>query len=169
MVRREKEKTAVLILSAAIFTLCLFPDIGQNMGLYAGCPLGNRLAYSFFHANIFHAAINVWCLLSIVFIYNISWRYLLTAYCIAVSFPDVFLVATPTVGLSGICFALLGRIAFLAERKWYYQKWMAAILCIGFLLPGTAASLHLYCYVVGLLIAAINTPMSVFRKGGSHG
>lgn len=134
------------------------------VGIYAGCPLRCRLLYPFFHANLLHAALNAWALLSIVFIYDVSvWRMLL-AYVVAVSAPVGLMgLSAPTVGLSGAVYFLFGSLSFEVGRKWYWQAWMLFYLGIGFLFPNTNAWLHLYCYITGLAIALLNKPIE--REG----
>lgn len=168
MGKKEVGKTAALVISAVVCCIALFG--GKDwaaVGLYSGCGLTGRFLYHFFHANIFHAVMNVWCLLSVVFIYEVSaWR-LLTAYIVASLIPidtlslitDGF--GTPTVGLSGIVFVLFGAISFEVGRKIYYQAWMLFYLAVGFLFPNTNAWIHLYCYMVGFVIALLTKPINI--------
>ena len=75
---RKMEKVTTLII--AIVTVCLsFFSVWdwEVVGVYVGCDLYGRILYPFFHANLLHATLNAWCLLSIVFIYDIKiWRLL---------------------------------------------------------------------------------------------
>ena len=159
---RKVGKITALVLSILVCSLSLITI--ENWGLvgaYTGCGPLRRAIYPFFHVNIIHAALNVWCLLSVVFIYNITiWR-ILFAYIVALSIPNLFLSYTPTVGLSGVVFALFGSISFEVGRKQYYQIWMGAYLVLGFLSPNTNAWIHLYCYVVGLAYALLLKPIKI--------
>lgn len=139
------------------------------VGIYAGCGVCGRTLYPFFHANLLHCTLNSWCLLSLVFIYDIKiWR-LSVAYLIAVTIPIDTLanllptLTQPTVGLSGIVFVLFGSISFEVQRKRYYQMWMMFYLGVGFLFPNTNAWLHLYCYLGGLVVATLNKPIVIKR------
>lgn len=148
----------------SILVFCLsFQDIADwsAVGVFSGCGLCSRLRYPFFHAGLLHAALNSWCLLSVVFIYEISLLRLVLAYCIAVSAPSLCLSDIPTVGLSGLVFALFGSISFEVERKAYYQLWMIAYLIIGFFFTNTNAWVHLYCYLAGCAAALINKPVKI--------
>lgn len=163
---RKVEKTATLAIAAVVIALaCLpSPDL-QEVGIRQGCGLAPRLAYPFFHANVLHAALNVWCLLSVMFAYDVSWRMLLLAFIVAMTVPVGFLgCAAPTVGLSGVVFFLFGSLSFSVIRKWYYQTWMAAYLIAGFFLPGVAGRLHLWCYAVGFIVALLNRPYRKERR-----
>lgn len=169
---RKVEKVAALVIAAVVVCLSFFRIWDwQTVGIYAGSDMSGRLLYPFFHANAFHAALNSWCLLAMMFIYDIRIGRLLLAYAIATTIPiDTIggLIAgmdSPTVGLSGIVFFLFGSISFEVLRKWYYQLWMIFYLTAGFLLPNTNAILHLWCYMLGFLVALLNKP--IIKK--SHG
>lgn len=168
MDKRQIEKTATLVLIAAVVALACFarPDFSR-VGIYKGCGVLPRLAYPFFHAGLLHAVLNAWCLLCVVFVYDVSWRMMLLAYAAAVSVPALLLGGgAPTVGLSGVVFFLFGALSFSVARKLYYQAWMLAFLVLGFLHPHTNGALHLWCYAAGFLVALLNCPC---RKGGGHG
>lgn len=170
MGRRKMEKITALLIAVVVICLSLYNiEDWHSVGIYADCELRGRAIYPFFHANILHALLNAWCLLSLVFIYDIKIGRLLLAYIIAVTIPITALssivggMVSPTVGLSGIVFALFGTISFEVVRKWYYQAWMISYLAIGFLFPNTNAWLHLYCYLVGFLVSLLNKPIKVHR------
>lgn len=176
MAKREAEtvaKTASLITAFAAILLSFSSPDWNSVGIYAGCGIKGRLLYSFFHANLLHATLNTWCLLSVVFLYNISARRLLTSYLVAVLAPvNTFLpwasdLASPTVGLSAVVYFLFGSISFEVTDKRAYQAWMAFYLIIGFIAPNTNALLHLYCYLAGLIFAFLNKPIKSRHCGGS--
>lgn len=158
MGRTEKAKTSALISSAIIIAICFFDSIS---GVYHGCSFHERILYPFFHAGPIHALINVWCLLSIVFIYSVTICRIMLAYMIAVTIPSFCLSDIPTVGLSGVVFALFGTISFEVQRKAYYQLWMLAYLVAGFFFPNTNALVHLYCYLAGGAVALLNKPVKI--------
>lgn len=162
MDKKKAGKISALIISILVFCLALqHVDNWEAVGIYSGCGLTCRVLYTFYHANLLHALLNAWCLLSVVFIYDTSvWR-LLIAHIIACTIPAICLSDIPTVGLSGVVFALFGSISFEVERKAYYQLWMLAYLVVGFLFPNTNAWVHLYCYIVGLLVALLNKPVKL--------
>lgn len=168
MDKKKAAKAMSLLVSILVFCLSL-QDMTDwyAVGIYTGCGLGCRMLYPFYHANVLHATLNAWCLLSVIFIYDISlWR-LAFAYIIAISFPVDALaclgveVLDPTVGLSGVVFALFGSISFEVQRKAYYQLWMLAYLVAGFLFPNTNALVHLYCYMAGGAVALLNKPVKI--------
>ena len=164
MVCGKIEKTAGLLIAvyALVSALIYVPD-WNLVGVTANCGILQRLGYSFFHASIFHALINAWCFISILFIYDITWWRIAVAYLIAVAAPDVVLSSTPTVGLSAVCFALLGSIAFMVKRKLYYNGCMALYIALGFMFPLVNGWLHIYSYVAGLLVGFLNMPIPCRR------
>lgn len=165
MDKEKNGKISALIISVLVFCLALQGvQEWSAVGIYTGCGLGCRFSYPFYHVGLLHALLNAWCLLSIVFIYRISVVRLVVVYLIAVFIPPLCLSHTPTVGLSGVVFALYGSISFEVERKLYYQLWMFLYLAIGFLFPNTNALVHLYCYAAGFALALLNKPVKIAHK-----
>lgn len=165
MVCGKIEKTTGLLIVAYVIASALIyvPD-WNVVGITTDCGIIQRLGYSFFHASILHALINAWCFISILFIYDVTWWRIGVAYFIAVTAPDVVLSSTPTVGLSAVCFALLGSIAFMVKRKIYYNGCMALYIALGFFFPLVNGWLHLYSYVAGLFVGFLNMPIPCRRK-----
>ena len=160
MVSRTKTKVASLVLTLIVSCLLLLPIDVSTVGIRQGCTLWQRLCYPFLHASLLHAGINCWCLLSISFGSNIPLWKLVVAYLIAVSYPSILMGSQSTVGLSGLVFALLGTIC-VTSRKWYVNiSIILGIICFGFLLPHINATLHLYCYLAGLLVGLLTKPVS---------
>ena len=166
---RKVEKITALLISAIIVCLAFSENwVWHFVSIFAGSNMSFRFLYPFFHTNMFHALLNSWCLLSIIFIYDIGIGRLLSAYMIAVTVPVDTLgyftpMDSPTVGLSGLVFALFGSISFEVLRKRYYQLWMLFYLVAGFLFPGINAVLHLWCYVLGLIMALLNKPVKIMH------
>lgn len=167
MLRRKKTKVAALLLSLAMFIL-LFTDVSPyDVGIYAhACasqyshlayqPYLSHFTYSFFHANALHLILNVWCFLSCVFLADISAGKLLAAYIIACTAP-VF-SPVPTIGFSGVCFAMLGFIQWQSRNKLSYN--VSVISCIVLpllLLPHSVNSLlHAYCYASAIIVGLLS-------------
>lgn len=155
MVRRTQTKISALVVAVC----CLALSFTDGVGVSSGCGIPERLCYHFFHANIFHALCNVWCLLSIVFTFSVPLWLFLAAFGIAILIPPFLLSATPTMGLSGVCFALLGMMMWQVRRKVYYTSWALAFIVVGFLFPQVNALMHLYCYVAGQMVGFLNAPV----------
>lgn len=162
MEERKVEKASVIIIWAVVSILvCVNVDY-YDIGIYSEGPLTGRFLYPFFHANFFHSTLNMWCMTSLVFTYEITMRRILLAYIVAVSVPLSWFPCSnniPTIGMSGVIYFLFSSISFEVKRKLYYQSWMAFYLIIGFFFPNTNAWIHLYCYLLGLIWALLNKPI----------
>lgn len=159
MVRRKKAKTTALILTILLPFIHLLPIDPHCIGIYEGAPAFTGFSYQFFHASWPHLLINVWCLLSLVFTYDLSMWNLFWAYLISAAISIVPIYGTlPTIGLSGFCFALIGIAGFSVRDKRLYHTWAIGIILLGFFLSGVNASLHLFCYLAGLFIGWLNKP-----------
>lgn len=160
----HQTKTATLVLSLALLVMSFF-DAPSACMLQHGCSITGRLCYHFFHANFFHTLCNAWCLLALVFYYNADGLELLLSYAIATTVPSVALSTQPTVGASGICFALMGIVFYKVARKRYYLAWIIPVIAVGFFIPRMAATVHLYCFLVGLIVGV--SIVNVLRR--KHG
>ena len=146
------------------------PSLGEGWGgCQVGCPgwCYRRLTYHFFHANALHLFLNLWCFLSCVFLADISAGRLFAAYLIACTAPA--LSPVPTVGFSGVCFALLGFVMWQSGNKLEYN----AYVLLGIVLPLVVVPhavnnlLHLYCYAVAVMVAHPR-PLRGGEKGASR-
>lgn len=165
----NQTKTATLVLSLTLFILSFF-NAPSACILQQGCGITGHLCYHFFHANVFHAICNIWCLLALAFYYDIEDWELLLAFLIASTIPvDCefcimhYAFDKPTIGLSGVCFALMGIVYYKVARKRYYLSWIIPIVAVGFIIPGMAAGVHLYCFAIGI-IASVGAGYVLRRK-----
>ena len=156
MLRRKKTKAASLVVVTLMVVASLVIP-AQTFGLHAGCSIEERLLYPFLHANLLHAALNGWVLLSAVFLYDVSPRQLTIAYLIAISFPitqlstfNFQLSTNITVGLSGINYALMALIIPQVKQPRPYIITVIAYILVGFLFPNCNNILHLYCFALPL-------------------
>ena len=163
MFRRKKTKAAALLAGAVIIALSIVMP-ASTYGLHAGCSLTERMTYPFLHANILHAGLNVYVLLSAVFLYDVSPRQLILSYLIAISFPVTSLstLHSPlstniTVGLSGINYALMALIIPQVAQPRPYILTVLAYILVGFAFPNCNNVLHLYCFLLAL-------PLSMLRR-----
>lgn len=157
MAEGEETKTTALVLTALVTVLSLMPVSPEHTALMPSCPWTHRLMYQFFHAGLLHAVLNGWVLISAVFMYPTSHWMLLTAYVISATVPEA-LCPLPTLGMSGLVFALLGEYSFTVARKWYYQRWMLGFILFGILVPNINGWLHLYCYGLGVSVSFLTSP-----------
>ena len=160
----EKPTKAVLAAASIGVAVIILNIIGVRVGITAGGSLSDRLAYPFCHANIFHAMGNAYCLFLVTKSYRMSIAALLTAYAIAVAVPAFVLSTTPTVGLSGMCFALIGLPFWRVRRKLYYNAWAVGFIAITSIFNHIAAALHLWCLFMGEAVGFLNAPVPWRRK-----
>lgn len=161
MVSQKITKIASLVI--ALFVL-ISPFISVDdwgvVGVASNSPLINRLFYHFFHASFIHAVVNAWCLISVVFLFNISFARFASAFIIASVVPGLFLSDIPTVGLSCVCFALLGLISFFTAKPLYWIAYFFSLIAIGSFFSGVNAAIHLYGFVAGIVGALFSSPLS---------
>ena len=159
MVREKEAKISALVYVVTAFVLCFIKLPLVEVGIHKGCSFCSRLLYPFVHANIFHCLVNCWCLLSLVFILDVSILELAISYVIAVLAPVGFWgQVTPTVGLSGLLYCLVGIYTFKVRKKIKWLLWWSFFLGIGFFFAASANLLHLWCFACGLIIGFLNSP-----------
>lgn len=149
-INRGSKWTALAIGVAA---LVMLPFDGG--GVCVGCSLLSRFSYPLFHVGLLHAFCNAWCLISLVFLYDLPWWKTMLSFIIAISIPSCLLTETPVVGMSGVCFALMGLTVPVVHRKVMLLGWISLFLVVGFFFPNVAAWLHVYCFTVGLVAGFI--------------
>lgn len=156
---------------------------GDTASVFRGALLC-RLAYPFIHAHPLHAAVNGWVLLQLAFRTPLTLRRLLLAFVVAWSCPafiavwptagtDLF-VGTPAmvdpsamtaltagpstvVGLSGVLYALFGMWMPRVANRLRYNAIVALWLVAGLCTTSVAVGLHLYCYLLGILLSFLQT------------
>ncbi|MBQ9884431.1 MAG: rhomboid family intramembrane serine protease [Bacteroidaceae bacterium] len=168
MVSGAQTKAASLVLTLIVTAIALWsPDL-TGMGLFPECSLWQRLSYPFLHASLLHCAVNCWVLLSVVFARKIPFWQLFVAYIIAITYPVSIFASLAeydaVVGLSGVVFALIGIITPSTAKLVAGVLYVVTLVLISAFMPNVAWTLHLYCYLVGLIVGMITTPMSWQRS-----
>ena len=151
MLRRKKTKAAALLAGCAMMAMAVFAPAA--VGLHDGCSLVERLLYPFFHANLLHAALNVYVLWSLVFLFDTSAGMLAASYAIAVCYP--YGSPSLTVGLSGVVYALMAFVVPQVSNKLQYIAFVSLYILIGFAFPVFNNLLHVWCFVIALVIVLI--------------
>ncbi|MCF0202155.1 MAG: hypothetical protein HUK08_02205 [Bacteroidaceae bacterium] len=155
---------AVLILvfnTQHVFRAVITDDV-LRLALFDGCPLVNRLLYHHFHANLLHLLLNMWCFLSCVLFVRVRAGHIALAFLIASATPPLYTGATPIIGLSGVCYALLGIISrYAVNKKQYHFSVLLTILCPALLswlgvIGGLANGVHLWSYTTAAAISSIS-------------
>nr|DAR09704.1 MAG TPA: Rhomboid family [Caudoviricetes sp.] len=156
-----QDKTKTLSLALALLTLTFYwiPIPHSSIGIYTDAPWWGRWCYSFFHTSIIHWLLNSWCLLSLAFYMEVSIRQLIYSYIIASLFPvatlyelfDAHILTTPTMGLSGACYALIGMVTPQVARKREWFTWIAIGFAVSCMFPLINQFVHLWGFIVGLI------------------
>ena len=145
MEKSQKTKIVAIALSLLIIALSMFRiDTTQYALSPSNTPFG-CFSYHFFHVNVFHALMNSWCLLGLAFFYHLRLRDIIIAFAVAASFPPCLCTA-PTVGLSGMLYALMGLLLPQMSRKLFCCLWLAAWNIAALLIGGSAVEVHAYCF-----------------------
>lgn len=156
----RRTQIITLLLSAMMILITLLPSSRiclQASSLHYHCPIRMVFMYQFLHANIFHCLANIWCLLIMLYAWNITLRRLLIAYLISVIF-GIVIMNTPNlqsiVGFSGVTYALAGLYSITNNRKRdkrYILTILVTILLTAFI-PRMSVLTHLSCYLIALSI-----------------
>lgn len=132
----------------------------------AGCPADlagqdipyviRTLEYHFYHANIFHLAVNC---IAVYSIFNPKWgthngRDLLAAFIIASAvYPLTF---HPVIGFSNILYATIGMRTPPLNSKWWRTPQTLTFLIVTILMvfiPQFSATTHIFAMTAGVLLA----------------
>ena len=139
-----------------MFALLFVPVSPESIGIYPNADW-RRSLYPFFHASFLHWLLNMVAFLEIVFYTKIRLHYILFSYFIAISyFPDnPFDRGLPTIGFSGVVFAMLGSVCFHMKFRPMFVLGIVFPLLLGFLFPCVNAALHAYCYIAGWMVGLL--------------
>lgn len=151
----QAAKALTIAIALAVMFLHTLSVDPRACGLSVGAHWSMRLTYAFFHVSVIHLLLNLWCLYTVVFRYDLSVFHIFAAYVVSVCAPDVVLSSIPTVGLSAVCMALTAFASRCVASPLRWHLYMGVLLGVGFLLPSVNAGLHLYAYLAGLLLAYI--------------
>ena len=130
-----------LILVGSYF---LLPKYGFTFSIL---PIENHLLYPFSHANIWHLAGNILCLWMLRCPMHIYATFVCAVLC---SFLPCF-VAEPTMGFSGVLFAMVGISWGKIHRFRDMMRKNIWVLIIPAFLPHINFLIHLYCLMLGYL------------------
>lgn len=134
----------------------------MTMQLLFGCPVFLHhdygyisLVHHFFHANIFHLAVNC---LSLWTLFRKDVRYYITPLVFAylIGTASWFCTSADVVGFSNIIFALIGLRTPSLSHAWWKQLSVIlflAITALMALLPQVSALTHIVSFALGCIVA----------------
>lgn len=162
----EGSNIRIIIIGILLTTQLLF---GCPTFLHYDCGYIS-LVHHFFHANIFHLAVNclsVWSLFRKGYRYSIApllWAFLIGS-------ASWFCTPDDVVGFSNIIFALIGLRSPSFSNAWWKQPSVIlflAITALMALLPQVSAITHIVSFVLGCIVAGasriVNNISSDFRR-----
>ncbi|MDR1097300.1 MAG: rhomboid family intramembrane serine protease [Tannerella sp.] len=136
----------------------------RQLGYTLHSPLYTHLTYAFAHAGLFHLIINT---VSYISLYNALKGGKIICSSLIISFASAaaasFLSAyqLPTVGASGLIFAMLGchtATVALNRKQWkQYSIILLLTLIVPFFIPRVNALLHLLSFTSAALITTIKS------------
>lgn len=136
------KKLLLSVLCFSFYFLC------GNAGFSSGGNILYHFTYIFCHANIFHCLCNLFVLWGIKNKFDMIGSY---AVGVAGSFLPMY-VSAPTVGMSGMLFAMFGMMWGKTGKLLESMKTALPILLLMMLIPNINGLLHLYCYVIGFFL-----------------
>lgn len=150
----------MLVYVALLCILFLLPISVEDVGLYGGCGLLNRLTYQHFHGSFFHLLCNAWALLVFAFSVRTPLHKFIIAYLLSATYP--FASTDVIVGASGLIYSVAGMYSFYGNtlRQFsQYHLFFATTILVGALFSHVAVGLHVYCYLLGAVYAFWFIPM----------
>ena len=107
--------------------------------------------YHFFHANVIHAAVNLYVFHQVVRYLHPSIRQMATAFAIATFIPPI-LLSTPIIGLSAFIYSLFGLALPIIQQKRKYVLYIVFFIFLQAFLPAIAWHIHLYTFTLSALL-----------------
>lgn len=150
---REKAKIKTSVYVSLILLACfLLPIAPQRMAVSISSSWWTHFSFLFFHADLIHLLANCY---AFYYFYS-TWlygRYTLAVSCSIAILSSFFADSiTPTLGFSGVVFALIGiNGAYYTSRSYFISS--GIILAIGLLLPFINGLMHLICFCVGVVLS----------------
>ena len=130
-----------LVLAVSYIFLPQYGFHGGEVGL-------DNILYPLSHANIWHLMANIVCLWMIPCELHLGTSFLIAVVC---SFLPCF-TEEPTVGFSGVLFAIVG-MSWGRVRRFKDMVWRNKVfLVIPFFIPHINAFIHVYCMVAGYIV-----------------
>lgn len=158
------KKTAVLIIVALTVAIQICPLQTSAYGISLTSPMWSRLVYHFFHASWLHLLLNAYVLLVLAFKLDLRMYELPLSYLIASIVPLCCVTAMPTVGLSGMIYALLGMRTMRSSNPMAVIANIVLITALSVFMSHIAWKLHAFSYVCGLILSILVTPLQWRKK-----
>ena len=141
-------KIEIVLFAIVCIAVLLLPTDPLSIGIYTDCRWWQHLTYQFAHANIFHLAVNIYVMYFCITRFNLSQSQILSCFIISAILPALSHI--PTIGASGIVYAMLGIINTMVVEKAKFAAWIALYITISYFFNNNWC-IHLCCYLLGFL------------------
>ena len=151
---------AVKYILSFIFIL-VYIFFGHEIGFVTNSPWWTHFTYSFQHASILHLVINTLVFINVFRVMEkfLSWKVLLPAiYFIASCASFASVQSIPTVGASGMIYAMFGMMSFIVlfnssswRQKRVFFLSIAFMLLVSFFNKGSNFEVHVLSFLIGVL------------------
>lgn len=151
---------AVKYILSFIFIL-VYIFFGHEIGFVTNSPWWTHFTYTFQHASILHLVINTLVFINVFRVMEkfLSWKVLLPAiYFIATCASFASVQSIPTVGASGMIYAMFGMMSFIVlfnssswRQKRVFFLSIAFMLLVSFFNKGSNFEVHVLSFLIGVL------------------
>ena len=134
---------------------------GNEIGFATNSPWWTHFTYSFQHASILHLVINTLVFINVFRVMEkfLSWKVLLPAiYFIATCASFASVQSIPTVGASGMIYAMFGMMSFIVlfnssswRQKRVFFLSIAFMLLVSFFNKSSNFEAHVLSFLIGVL------------------
>ena len=138
---------------------------GNELGYSINSPFYTHFTYMFQHASILHLVLNSLAFISFYRVLSRYVRYLFPKIILVAFIASFFTIhALPTVGCSGMVYAMLGMYFSLVVMKTIKVNWNDFYIFVGVILfallisivnPTSNFLLHIICLLIGFIICLV--------------
>lgn len=145
----------------AIFSIC-YAFFGLELGYTNKSGILSHFTYMFQHVNIIHLLLNSFSFIVIWIALQKHVKQYLILPVFLIGFICSFLPCasfdTPTVGVSGVIYAIMGMFTLYIKNKALYICLLSVLisLVVSYFAPHTNFFIHLYCFVGGFIYGLLD-------------
>lgn len=154
----RKTNTANAIILLVLIVCYLIPIDIEQVAVHKYAPIWTIFTHQLFHANILHLAGNLYVLLMV----RANIKTLIAAYIVSV-FTSL-LIIEPTVGISGMLYAMLAIIFYKRNVSKKTCLLFAAMNIPMLFIPNIAAMYHITSFAAGYGVGVISKKIDEYRR-----
>ena len=144
---------------------CLFICISLAVAYWSGLPLSlglsaqsqwyTRLTYMLLHGNVIHLLLNIYAIMTMLFLCRVKLLQIIAAFVIAIAVP--YCGEVPLVGISTFIYALLGMIIMDSDSWKYLLLTNLAVISFSVVLNNISFIAHIDCFALGVIVGFISS------------